>query len=111
MPKSKPPTKRTSPPNTEESGEGLSPLVKWGGSSVLVALLLIGCYFVYTAFLSGPSLGNITGKVYLGDKLLGSGKVIFTAKSGISVTCIIRPDGTYEAKGIERGELFIAVMQ
>jgi DNA-directed RNA polymerase subunit M/transcription elongation factor TFIIS len=109
--KTNPAPKRTAPASAGDGDEKVSGLVKWGGGGVVAVLLIVGCYYLYGALLAGPSVGNLSGKVYFGDTLLNSGKVVFTPKSGKSVPCAIRPDGTYEAKGIERGELIITVIQ
>ncbi len=94
-----------------EANEGVSGLVKWGGGGVAAVLLILGCYYLYTWLFAGPAVGTLNGKVYLADALLASGTVALYPKSGDSISCTIRADGTYEAKGVERGELIITVVQ
>jgi hypothetical protein len=107
-PKSAPP--RPKPAARSYDGEGASALVKWGGGLVVVFLFLVGSYYAYSALFSGPSVGKLNGKVYLGSELVKAGKVSFYPKSGNHTTCEITAEGAYEASGVERGELIITVV-
>jgi hypothetical protein len=96
--------------STDDRDESVSGLVKWGGGGVVAVLLIVGCYYLFTALFSGPAVGNLNGKVYLGNVLLNSGTVTFYGRS-TRITCTVQSDGTYQANGIERGELIITVVQ
>ena len=110
-----PPAKKIQPPPrkapaTSGDSEPLSPLVKWGVAALLGVLLIVGVVYLISAF-SGPSVGMITGQVLYDNAPVKSGQVAFMPKSGIPIVCPIKEDGTYEAKGVDYGELIITVVQ
>ena len=74
---------------------------RWGlGLTVLaMAFLIVGC----------GSGGNVSGKVYLGEKPLTKGMVYFTGKGNVVVSGDIQSDGSYSVVGVPVGNAKITV--
>lgn len=113
-PKPKPAAAKPTPSrrSKKNDGEGMSSMVIWGSVFIFLFLLGAGSYYVYSAFLSAPTVGTLSGKVVHDDKALPFGNVILNPKTGVPpIICPIQPDGSYQAKEVPYGELIICVVQ
>jgi hypothetical protein len=98
----------------DDDAPAASRIVKWGGLCAGILLLLLVGYYVVSfalSFIAAPTVGDISGKVYLNNSPLNSGMVSFFPRSGKQVQCSIQSDGRYEAKNVEFGELIVTVVQ
>jgi hypothetical protein len=108
------PLKAAAAASDDEETPRASSLVIWGGGGVAAVLVIVGCYYLFAfiiSFFAAPPVGTISGKVYFDDTPVKSGIVAFFPKKGEPIQCSIQPDGTYEAKGVEYGDLIVTVMQ
>jgi hypothetical protein len=71
------------------------------GALCLSFLAMMGC--------SGAK-GDLSGKVYYEDKLLGFGSVFFHASDGKPRSALIEKDGSYRFKDVPAGKIALAVL-
>lgn len=63
--------------------------------------LLAGC---------GPTVGNVSGTVTLGDRPLAEGQLTFFGPDNQVTTTTINPDGTYRIDGMPAGNYKVVVL-